>query len=124
MGINVVTLLGRLVRTPETKMTSTEKMMTSFTLAVDGFKKGESDFINCKCWGKPAELIAQYCNKGSQLGVSGRLKTGSYDKPDGTKVYTTDVIVSEFQFLGSKQDKPNTEGFSDLTPIDDDSIPF
>ena len=124
MGINVWTGVGRLTKDPDTKVTQGGKTVTRFTLAVDGYKKGEADFINCIAWEKTGDIIAQYCNKGSQLGVSGRLKTGSYDKPDGTKVYTTDVIVSEFQFLGSKQDKPNTEGFSDLTPVDDDSIPF
>ena len=124
MGINVWTGAGRLTKDPVTSVTQAGKTVTKFTLAVDGYKKGEADFINCVAWEKTGDIIAQYCNKGSQLGVSGRLKTGSYDKPDGTKVYTTDIIVSEFQFLGSKQDKPNTEGFSDLTPVDDGDLPF
>ena len=124
--MNTVSLCGRLVRDPETKMTSSDLMIASFTLAVDrkGKDKG-ADFIPCKAFGKTAEVIAQYVKKGSMIGITGRIQTGSYDAKDGTKRYTTDVMVNEFYFLESKRHEPaNMDQFADLEPVDSSDIPF
>ena len=124
--MNTVSLCGRLVRDPETKMTSSDLMIASFTLAVDrkGKDKG-ADFIPCKAFGKTAETIAQYVKKGSMIGITGRIQTGSYDAKDGTKRYTTDVMVNEFYFLESKRHEPaNMDQFADLEPIDSGDVPF
>jgi single-strand DNA-binding protein len=69
-------------------------------------KKDEVDFINCIAWEKTAEIIGEYCSKGNRIAIVGRIQTGSYDK-DGTKVYTTDIIINSVQLLGEK--KNNTE---------------
>lgn len=61
----------------------------------------EADFINCVAWNKTAELMEQYLNKGSQIGVEGRIQTRSYDNQQGQKVYVTEVLVNMIQFLGS-----------------------
>lgn len=117
---------GRLTRDPESKMTSGDLMIVSFTLAVDrkGKDKG-ADFIPCKAFGKTAEVIAQYVKKGSMIGITGRIQTGSYDAKDGTKRYTTDVMVNEFYFLESKRHEPaNMDQFADLQPIDSGDVPF
>lgn len=124
--MNSVSLAGRLTSDPQTKMTSSDLMIASFTLAVDrkGKDKG-ADFIPCKAFGKTAETIAQYVKKGSMIGITGRIQTGSYDAKDGTKRYTTDVMVNEFYFLESKRHEPaNMDQFADLQPIDSGDVPF
>ena len=124
--MNTVSLAGRLTSDPRTKMTSSDLMIASFTLAVD--RKGKekaTDFISCKAFGKTAEVIAQYVKKGSMIGITGRIQTGSYDAKDGTKRYTTDVMVNEFYFLESKRHEPaNMDQFADLQPIDSGDVPF
>lgn len=124
--MNSVSLAGRLTKDPESKMTASDLMITSFTLAIDRRgKEKATDFINCKAFGKTAEVIAQYVHKGSLIGVTGRIQTGSYEAKDGTKRYTTDVMVNEFYFLESKRHEPaNMDQFADLEPVDSSDIPF
>lgn len=104
--MNRVVLVGRLTRDPEMRTTTSGISQTRFTLAVnrrgtnqDGSR--EADFINCVAWRGTAEAIAKYLTKGRELAVEGRIQTGSYDAQDGTKRYTTDVVVDNFTFIGS-----------------------
>ena len=126
--MNVVTLIGNMVREPELRYTQSGKAILNFTLAVNRMKRDEADFINCIAWEKAAELIATYVTKGKPLAVSGRIQTGSYEDKTGRKVYTTDVIVNDFQFLGKKEAEPTRNKefneFADMTPVDDSDIPF
>lgn len=81
-----------------------------FTIAVSRRKKEDgSDFINCIAFGKTAENTERFCHKGSKVGVVGRIQTGSYEKEDGTKVYTTDIIADNVEFLDSRSEKPREE---------------
>ena len=111
--------------------------VTRFSLAVTRpFKKDETDFINCIAFGKTGETIAQYFFKGSKIAIEGHIQTGSYDAKDGTKKYTTDVIVDRFEFVGSGQGNNNNQGntsennfsgmnFEDeITPDDTGDCPF
>ena len=114
------------------------KAVCKFKLAVKReFTKDKSDFINCVSWGKTGETIAQYLTKGRQLAVTGSIRTGSYDAQDGTKRYTTDVIVESFEFIGSNNSNnqgnanstgawnpPEDTGFGYEEPIDDGDMPF
>ena len=97
--------IGRLTRDPELNFAAgTGTAVTRFTLAVTRpFKKDETDFINCIAFNKRAEAIAQYLTKGRQLAVTGSIRTGSYDAKDGTKRYTTDIVVDSFEFIGSNK---------------------
>lgn len=102
--MNSVVLMGRLTADPTINDRVT---CASFQLAVDRkFKKdGEptADFISCKLLGeKRAEFANKYLRKGIKIIVSGSIQTGSYQKQDGTKVYTTDVIVDTTEFAESK----------------------
>ncbi len=104
--MNRVVLVGRLTRDPEMRTTSSGISQTRFTLAVNRRTAGQSgereaDFINCVAWRGTAEAIAKYLTKGRELAVEGRIQTGSYDAQDGTKRYTTDVVVDNFTFIGS-----------------------
>lgn len=101
--------IGRLTRDPELNFAAgTGTAVARFTLAVTRpFKKDETDFINCIAFNKRAETIAQYLTKGRQLAVTGSIRTGSYDAKDGTKRYTTDIVVDSFEFIGSSKSNDN-----------------
>lgn len=151
--MNKVILIGRLTRDPELNFAANSgTAVTRFSLAVNRpFKKDETDFINCIAFGKTGETIAQYLTKGRQLAVTGSIRTGSYDAKDGTKRYTTDVVVDSFEFIGSGNggrdqsssnggygySNPNSDNSSssndafggmnfdeDMTPVDDGDMPF
>ena len=101
--MNQVVLIGRLSRDPELKETQSGKSVASFSLAVDKYGEG-ADFINCVVWGKQAENLVKYQSKGSQIGLSGRISTRSYDDTKGNKQYVTEVIADSIEFLGSKKE--------------------
>lgn len=130
--MNKVILLGRLTKDPTLNYAAgSGTAVTRFTLAVTRpFKKDETDFINCKAFGKTAETIAQYLTKGRQFAVTGSIRTGSYDANDGTKRYTTEVIVDSFEFIGNGQSSQNNNGgaqdsfYDEMTPVDDGDMPF
>ena len=108
--MNNVSLTGNLTKDLEVKETSSKKQVVKFTLAVaDSFNKEKADFISCVAWNKTAETMGKYLKKGSKIGVTGRIQTGSYEK-DGNKVYTTEVVVGSFEFLDSKKSAGNDAG--------------
>ena len=105
--MNKVVLLGRLTAKPELRYTPSNMGYTRFSVAVnrriarqDGTR--ETDFINCVAWGKTAEIISRYFDKGNQICIDGSIRTGSYTAQDGTKRYTTDVNVDNFDFVDKK----------------------
>jgi len=105
-GFNKTILLGNLTKDPETRATQSGNSVTSFTLAVS-LKYGDKEntsFITCVAWGKPGEIIAQYASKGSPLLVSGRLEQRGYEDKDGNKRNAFEVVVDDFNFIGTKSD--------------------
>ena len=128
--MNKVILLGRMVKDPDLRFAAgSGNAVCKFTVAVNRqFKKNEADFINCVSFGKQAETIAQYMLKGSQIALTGHIQTGSYDAQDGSKRYTTDVLVESFEFVGGGKEQSNNNnsgGFdADMTPVDDGDLPF
>lgn len=126
--MNSAILTGRITKDLELRQTQGGTAVLNFGLAVDRrFKKdGEqtADFINIVCWGKTAELVAQYMSKGSKIGVIGRIQTGSYEK-EGQKVYTTDVIAEQVEFLDSKKKDETEAKVAEIFPgAESNSIPF
>ena len=137
--MNKVIIIGRFTRDPEIKYTTGESATATarFSLAVNRrFKNKEgnydADFINCVAFGKTAEFIEKYFTKGMAIGITGRIQTGSYTNKEGQKVYTTDVVVEETEFVESKN-----KGTSDNVPnnnansnsdfeevISEDKMPF
>ena len=96
--MNKIMLLGRLVRDPEVRYTTTGKVVCQFTLAVDRpftnqDGQREADFINIVVWGKTAELCGNSLMKGHRVLVDGRLQIRSYDGKDGNKHYVTEVVA-------------------------------
>lgn len=108
--MNIVVLMGRLTKDPETRYTQGAEPMaiTRYTLAVDRrFKQGDqtADFISCVCFRKAAEFAEKYFRQGMRVTVSGRIQTGSYTNKDGQKVYTTEVVVDNQEFADAKREE-------------------
>lgn len=108
--MNTCTLMGRITRDPEVRYSQGANSMAiaRFTLAVDRRGRAntdgtrETDFISCVAFGKMGEIAEKYYHKGTKLTIRGHIQTGSYQKQDGSKVYTTDVVVDEAEFAESK----------------------
>ncbi len=114
--MNKVILTGRFTRDPESRMTQSNMEVARFSLACQGefvSKNGEREveFINCVAFNRLATTINKYCRKGSLVGVQGRIRNSSYDANDGTKRYSTDIVIDQFEFLGSKSG-------GEATPVD------
>lgn len=139
--INNVTLIGRLVAPPELKKTPNNVSVLQGTLAVNRNFKNESgdreaDFINFQAWRGTADVIAQYCSKGSLIGLTGRLQVRSYEK-DGQRRYVTEVVAESVALLESRNSQHgqgqgnsfqngNNSPFADPNPFDlpADGLPF
>lgn len=122
--MNKVQLIGRLTKDPIMRKTTSGKSVVNFTLAVDRYgKDAGADFPTCIAWEKAAELIAQYCNKGSKLGIVGHIQTGSHEDTTGKKIYTTDVIVENMEFLDNKAPEA-TEAAVPTVSVTDEELPF
>lgn len=138
--MNLFMGIGRITKKPELRYTTTNLAIARFTLAINRDiknKQGEydTDFINCVAYGKTAELIDKYLDKGSQIAVEGKIQTGSYEK-DGKKTYTTDIVVERLTFLEKKQEATQTEivqkamsdnpyeNFGQQVQMDNEGLPF
>ena len=143
--MNKVQLVGRLTRDPEIRYSQGENATATarFSVAVNRrFKNSEgnydADFINCVAFGKSAEFVEKYFKKGMAIGLTGRMQTGNYTNKDGQKVYTTDVVVEETEFVESKgassadnsnnsRPAPSTANNNDFMSIPDgidEELPF
>jgi single-strand DNA-binding protein len=122
--MNNVSLVGRLTRDVEIRYTDGGTSISRFSIAVDRRFKSEgqpsADFINCVAFGKTAEFIEKFFKKGQRIGAIGRIQTGSYDNKDGVKVYTTDVIIEQAEFVESKGSSESSgNGFTPQNAKDD-----
>lgn len=136
--MNKVILIGRCTRDPEVRYSQGDNAtaVARYTLAVDRqFKRDgdqSADFINCIAFGKRGEFAEKYLRKGTKIAVVGRIQTGSYTNKDGQKVYTTDVIVDEHEFVESKASQQNggdsapvsSDGFMSIPDGVDAELPF
>ncbi|EMS85971.1 single-stranded DNA-binding protein [Leptospira noguchii] len=115
--INRVTLVGRFTRDPEFKSINGTSLV-NFSLAngrtyvSNGEKREESHFFDCEVWGKPADIIQQYCKKGKQIAIEGRLKQDTWETPEGKKASRIRIVVENFQLLGSKDDSSSGSSVS------------
>jgi len=110
--MNTVSLVGRITKDPELRTTSGGNVTTTITVAVNRRftnqnGEREADFIQCVVWNKQAENVCKYTNKGSLVGVTGRIQTRNYDGQDGKKVYVTEVVADNVTFLESKNKTAN-----------------
>ena len=111
--MNRVDLVGRLTRDPELRQANSGMAVCRFTLAINrNFPnqngEREADFINVVVWGKQAESVSRYVTKGRLVGVEGRLQTRNYEDKDGKKVYVTEVVANNVEFLSSGNSNNNS----------------
>lgn len=128
--MNKTVLIGNLTKDIDLKFQSGSGLaIGKFSLAVARQKKGETDFINCIAFGKTAETMNQYLFKGSKVAIEGHIQTGNYTNKDNHKVYTTDVVIDRFEFVGGKNEgqapSNNQSSFgNDIVPDNDIDCPF
>lgn len=129
--MNKAILVGNLTKDPELTTTASGINVARFTVAVQRkFKNAndeyESDFVNCVAWRTSAEFIYKHFKKGNEIGIVGTIQTRSYDAEDGTKRYVTEVVVEESEFVQPKKNDGSQaeESKPELTPVDDDNLPF
>ena len=105
--VNQIVLVGRIARTPETRITENGKKMATLTLAVPRNYKNsngeyDTDFLDCTLWSAVAESTSEYCETGDMIGIKGRLQTRVVETPEGTKRKKTEIIAEKVTFLSSK----------------------
>ncbi len=130
--MNKVELVGRITKDPEVRYsTGSEQIaIAKFTLAVRRQTKDkngelEADFINCTAFRKTAENIEKYVHKGDRLALVGHINVSSYDNKEGNKVWVTQVIVDELEFLESKKENAaKSTNEPEENEEDDEDTPF
>ena len=124
--MNSVQLVGRFTRDPEVRYSDGGASIARFSLAVDRRFKTENgpqaDFPNCVAFGKTAEFIEKYFRKGMRIGIIGRIQTGQYTNQEGQKIYTTDVVVENCEFVESKGSQKNNDDDGGFGPVGDDGF--
>lgn len=135
--MNKVYLIGNLTRDPEISTTTSGISVCRMSIAVSRrFANAEggrdTDFFNVTAWRGTADNCAKFLKKGNKIAVSGSIQTRNYEKADGTKGFSVDIVADEVEFLSSRNDGTSEGGMgvgssspvSDLQPIDDDNLPF
>ena len=112
--MNTINLIGRLTRTPRVTHTG-DKTRTTFTLAVDSYTRNDENtltkvpaYVPVTCFGKLAESVAEYTDKGHLVAVEGRIASGKYTNDQGETVYTLDVIGNRVTFLKAPKSTTTT----------------
>lgn len=131
--LNLTIHTGRLGKKPEIKYTPSNVAVCNFSLAVGGRRKDgdnwvdATDWLDFVIWGKQAETLGKYCDKGSHIRVTGRLIKRKWQDQNGQDRYSTEIVGSEMQMLGGRNGadidggtKPQATEF----PNFDDDIPF
>lgn len=125
--LNNITIMGRLTKDPELKITSNDVKFCPFSVAVDReYGEKKTDFINCIAWRGTAEFINKYFAKGQMICCEGRMENNPYEDKEGKKRDSWGVNVSSVHFCGSKSEsgdvKPVSVEWEELP--DDGELPF
>lgn len=136
-SFNQVILMGNLTRDPQTRQLPSQSPVAEFGLAVnrkyrtqEGEDREETCFVDCVAFGRQAEVIAQYCQKGKPLFVQGRLRLDQWeDKETGQKRSRMSVVVENFQFIGARDGSGSYPGAAveadkPLRRLKQEEIPF
>ena len=109
--------MGRATKDPVLQVAKNGKAYTTLSIAVDdrGNEEKPVDFFEIKCFGKPAEIITKFVRKGNQILVNCKLKQNVFEKEDGTKNYSIDFILTDFEFVGNKKEE---EAATEETPAE------
>ena len=118
--LNTIAIMGRLTHTPELRTTTSGKEVCSFDIACERSYSAngqrETDFLPCVAWGKTAQFVSQYFDKGSMIAVNGSLQTRKYQDKQGNNRTAYEIQVREVSLCGSKSpDSMSTRGFDERT---------
>lgn len=106
--LNVVAIMGRMVKDPELKTTNSGKSVCSFRIANDsGYKNADgssqTNWLDVVAWGKTAEFVCKYFPKGSLIAIDGRLQTRQYQDKNGQNRTAVEIVANNANFCGSKE---------------------
>lgn len=106
--LNVVAIIGRMVKDPELKSTNSGKSVCSFRIANDsGYKdangQNQTNWLDVTAWNKTAEFICKYFPKGSLIAIDGRLQTRQYQDKNGQNRTAVEIVANSANFCGSKE---------------------
>lgn len=139
--MNHVSIVGRMCAEPEVRYTQGDNALciASFTVAIDRRNRNAeqtADFPNCVAFGKTAEFIEKYFHKGMRIGGTGRIQTRNYEGRDGKKVYVTEIVLEQVEFVESKQQagqqskrqtappSDSLDGFMNIPDDMEEELPF
>lgn len=141
--MNICIMMGRPTKDPEIHYTQDGKPIARFTLAVDRRFKREgqpdADFHTCICFGRTAEFVEKYIQKGTKILVTGALQDNNYQGRDGQTVYSKQIVCDSIEFAESKaashgtpkqaapkqpEQKPDKDGFMNIPDGIDEELPF
>ena len=142
-GINKAILIGRLGRDPEVRYTPDGTAVANFSIATSegwkdkdsGEKRERTEWHRIVAFGRLGEICGEYLSKGKQVYIEGRIQTREWEDKEGVKRYTTEIVASQMQMLGSREDAyPSQRGSDirkdeavpghDFPSAQDDDIPF
>lgn len=140
MGYNSCTFIGNLGQDPEIRHTQSGAAVASFSIGINsswtdkntGQKKDHTEWVNLTAFNRLAEIVGEYCKKGSKVFVTGNMRTEKYqDKNTGEDRYSTKVVVRELRLLDGRQDNQGQSNqrsqqstSAKATADFDDDIPF
>ncbi len=130
-GLNKVMIIGNLGSDPEMKFLPSGTPVATFRIAVndsysgqDGERKEETEWFSIVAWRQLAEMCTQYLSKGREVYVEGRLRTRSWDGPDGQKRYRTEVVAHTVLFLDRQRSSAPLPGEQASDDVEPDDLPF
>ncbi len=113
--MNKIIIVGNVGRDPEMRYSTSGNPMTSFSVASSrryttaaGEQREETEWFNCTAFGRLADVCNQYLSRGQKIYVEGRLRSRQYDRRDGTPGFSLDVTVNDVQFMGRRDDQPDS----------------
>lgn len=131
--LNVFMCVGRLTRDPEIRYTPNGKAVTKFGLAVNkSYRKTDGEevqtplFVNVTAWGKVAENVANFLNKGSKVAINGSLQSNNWEDKNGNKRTSFEIVAQIVQFLDSRPqqtEEPEEEPIEAM-PDPQETVPF
>ena len=129
--MNNVNIIGRLTKDVEVRKTSTNKSVSSFSIAVDNLatKDGEktTSFFNCNAWNNVAETLSKYTRKGDRIAITGSLIQRNYEK-NGEKISVVEINVNSITLIENKKENASTQSenksVKNDNEINDDDLPF
>ena len=130
--MNNVNIIGRITKDVEVRKTSTNKSVSSFSIAVDNLatKDGEktTSFFNCNAWNNVAETLSKYTRKGDRIAISGSLIQRNYENKNGEKISVVEINVNSITLIENKKENASVnrenKSVENDNKINDDDLPF